>query len=218
MSHSPKTAFRIRQERSPETDHLTYAHLPGSIQAEIEGQTRAIRELLEQTTRNVIQIGLRLEFVRNRIGRAGFQKWLRSEFLWSQPVASNYMAAARQFSELDCIGQFQPSALFVLARRKVPLAARDEAVRRARKGERITKTRAMAIVLEHQQGRSEVDPKSARRLRRYVENLLKDLPKDRADTVVSELIAIAEELRRNIGDSENEMPLSLNRERSLPLP
>ena len=93
----------VKQKRPPKSGTFAYMGLPESVCSEVEDQTRAIHNLLGKTTRNVIQIGLRLQFVRSRIGRGSFQNWLKSEFLWSQLVASNYMATARVFSQLDCV-------------------------------------------------------------------------------------------------------------------
>ena len=191
-----RTPFReFNRPKRAGTEAFAYGQLASSVRTDIEDQAQAIRGLLENTTKNVIQIGVRLQFVRNRIGRDCFQGWLRSEFQWSQPVASNYMAAAREFSELDCIGKFQPSALFVLARRKVPQTAREEAVQAARRGEQITKSGAMAIISKHQKGQKGSKTGASERVRRYVRNLLKQLPEESASDVIFELLRIAEELR-----------------------
>jgi hypothetical protein len=183
-----------------------YAELAYSLRCEIENHARAIRGLLEDTTKNVIQIGLRLNFVRSCIGRRCFQAWLRSEFQWSQPVASNYMAAAREFSELDCVGKFQPSALFALARKKVPRSAREEAVRAARQGEYISKSRAVAIISKYQKGQKPSQTRAGERVRRYLKSLLKHLPDEAAPEVISELLRIAEELRRSRDVTDQSTP------------
>lgn len=129
----------------------TDAHspLPASKWRQAQQEADAIRGLLEKTAMNIVQIGLRLRLVRSAIGRYHFQDWLRNEFQWSQSVASNYMRAAETFCGVDCLSNFQPSALYVLARRKVSSKALDDAIERARDGEVITKQRAEAIVQMH---------------------------------------------------------------------
>lgn len=123
--------------------------IPGSKLRQARQEAEAIRRLLEKTAMNIVQIGLRLRLVHDVLGREHFQQWLRQEFQWNQSVASNYMRAAERFSELDCLSHFQPSALYVLARRKAPEAARLEAIDRARSGELITKSQAERLVQKH---------------------------------------------------------------------
>jgi hypothetical protein len=48
------------------------------------------------------------------------------------------MQAARVFGDLDCLKQFQPSAICMLARKNVPESAVKEAIKRARAGEVIS--------------------------------------------------------------------------------
>jgi hypothetical protein len=126
-----------------------YSDVATSLRKSVQDETAAIRRLLVNTANNIVQIGLRLKFVRNCLGRHAFQGWLKAEFQWSQPVASNFMRAAEVFSNVDCLDHLQPSALYVLARRKAPEAARAEALERARRGETITKSIAETIVCRH---------------------------------------------------------------------
>jgi hypothetical protein len=93
--------------------------------------------------------------------------------------------------------KFQPSVLFALARKKVPQAARDEAVQAARRGERITKSRAGAILSKHKKGKARYEIKTTKRVRPYLKNLLKKLSEEAMPGVVSELLCIVEELRES---------------------
>jgi hypothetical protein len=77
-----------------------------------------IRHLMQDEAANVVQIGLVLCFVRETVGRSHFQQWLRDEFRWSQPQASNFMQAAKVFQHVEFLDRFQPSALVVLARKR----------------------------------------------------------------------------------------------------
>lgn len=126
-----------------------YASLPASKRRQAQEEADAIRRLLAKTAANVVQIGLRLRLIHGCLGRKHFQAWLRAEFCWSQSVASNYMRAAACFGGIEGLAQFQPGALYVLARRKVPDSARQEAVRRALAGELITKSRADEIAARY---------------------------------------------------------------------
>lgn len=122
-----------------------YDRLPGSLRKEAENAAQAIHQIVGQAARHVVQIGLHLQNVRWAIGRDNFQSWLRAEFEWSQPVASNFMRAARYFRDCDCLDRLQPSALYILARRKVTDAAREKALSVARRGELVTKRLAQEI-------------------------------------------------------------------------
>lgn len=128
---------------------FNYGSLDPALQKEVQEEAAAIRKLIVQTSRNVVQIGLRLQRVRDSLGRRGFQAWLYGEFRWAQATASNYMRAAARFGDVACIDRFQPTALYVLARKKAPDAARDEAVQLAASGELITKEQAEMILRRH---------------------------------------------------------------------
>lgn len=130
------------------TKVFEYGNIAASIRGKLESETQAIRQLLVETATNVIQIGLRLKFVRDAIGREHFQAWLAAEFDWSQPTASRYMRVAGAFGHEDCVNRFQPSALYALAKRSVPERARVEALRRARAGEFITQKGAIGMIQE----------------------------------------------------------------------
>jgi hypothetical protein len=150
-----------------------YALFPASVQKSVREQVQTIHGLLARTSVNVVQIGLRLQFVRDRLGRLHFRPWLKAEFAWSQSTASNYMRAAKTFGDLDCLERFQPAALFALARKKVPAACRAEAIRLARRGGRVTKADAVELVERHAPAAERGDG-GADRLRRL---LLKAAPK-----------------------------------------
>jgi hypothetical protein len=153
-----------------------------------------------------VQIGLRLQFVRDRLGREHFQPWLKAEFHWSQSTASNYMRAAKAFAHLDCLVRFQPTALFVLARRRVPVVAREEAIRLARGGVRVTRSIAFEILERHFQA----VPTGSVRMDRLRRSFLKALPKlspQDARLLAEELLSLAlamnngREIPTSIGES-----------------
>lgn len=123
-----------------------YGDLAASQRNQVQRETAVIRDLLHRTAENVIQVGLRLTGVHGILGRDRFQSWTSTQFGLSQSTASNYMQAARRFCEVKCLEQFQPSALFELARRKATDEARAEALRRALAGEIITKRIAQQII------------------------------------------------------------------------
>jgi hypothetical protein len=165
---------------------------------------RAIRGLLERSGAAVVEIGKRLCAVHERIGRNDFQKWLKAEFRWSQSVASNYMQAARAFGEVDCLQQFQPSALFELSRRQVPPEALARSVAEAKNGETVTRRRAQEIIASVQTPGTET-PLSRDAIRRvrsslnmmadHIETLVAALAPEDLDGLVDQLFDMAARLR-----------------------
>jgi hypothetical protein len=177
-------------------------------------QANAIRSLLKSTAESVVEIGKRLQQVRDAIGRDCFQAWIRAEFRFSQSVASNYMRAAAEFGKLDCLERFQPSALFDLGRRDVPPEAVREAVAEAQSGNAITRKRADQIISAHQRTKGDaglVASDAVRRLRAslklvgdHIDDLLA-LPKEDLDFLVDQLLSIATQLRRT-GQQDEKKP------------
>src|SRR5262245_59746353 len=127
---------QTRHTRDSRLFGFNYSKLPGSRRDEVQGEARVIHLLIAKTASNIVQIGLRLIAVRRIIGREHFSEWLDQEFQWSQPSASRYMQAARYFGDIECtvLERFQPGALYVLAREKLPAFARREAIDNARSG------------------------------------------------------------------------------------
>lgn len=192
-----------------ESAGFDYTCLIVSKRAVIREQACVIRGLLGRTAGDVIQVGLRLQMVRKDIGRAHFQDWLRAEFDWSQSAASNYMRAAAVFGQLDCPDQFQPSALYILSRRRVPLEVRREAVRRARSGEFITKAEARRLVTMHASSKRPDGGRTRRsagpaikQARRYLRNLSKKIPLDEQLQLAEDLARFAEQLKRSAATQE----------------
>jgi hypothetical protein len=172
--------------------------LPVSVGREVRERTASIHGLLARSSANVTQIGLQLWVVRQAVGRERFQPWLRAEFQWSRSVASNYMRAAKGFADLDCLDRFHPSALFVLARKKCPQAAQAEAIRRARRGERVTKAIAVELVGRHASQAARRLPGVADRVR---QSLLKSLPNfsaEQLEKLAAEILDLARRMKANI--------------------
>src|SRR3990172_3209737 len=92
---------------------FNYGVLSSKARRTAEGHARAIHALLRQTAANIIEIGRRLIEVHDALGSRHYGAWLRSEFAWTQSVASNYEQVARKFANLACVDHFQPSALCI---------------------------------------------------------------------------------------------------------
>jgi Protein of unknown function (DUF3102) len=162
-------------------------------------QAAAIRGLLTNTAKAIVEIGRRLQQVRDAIGRDKFQGWIKAEFRLSQSVASNYMRAAANFGDLDCLDKFQPTALFDLGRANVEKPAVEQAISEARSGNLVTRKRARQIIAKH--GHNAVAEDAILRLRTalrlaadHVDDLL-SLPQDDVDFIIDQLFNVATQLR-----------------------
>lgn len=120
-----------------------------SRRKEVTAHTKRIYAHMQRSSLAVVDIGRRLTVVHELLGKSVFWAWVRGEFKWSASTASEYMAAFRRFSELDCLKMFDPTALYRLARKKTPEPAVNDAIELARAGERVTAKKAKQIIDRH---------------------------------------------------------------------
>lgn len=167
-----------------------------------------IHDIISRTAEGVVEIGKRLIAVKKAVGIRHFNEWITGEFRWCQAIASNYMRCAEKFGGLDCVGQFQPTALTQFVRERVPAKAGNEAVKLARSGELITKKMAMEIVARHgvkqTDGKPHKLPKpdawhhlrsSIRTLFDQVDQLTTGIDPVEIDALADELLQLALQLR-----------------------
>jgi hypothetical protein len=115
----------------------------------LAGQADAIRALGRNVIRDILGIGTRLDEVKNALRHGEWGKWLDAEFGWSDRTALRCMDAAKAFAaKSDTVSDLpiDIGALYLLARAKTPPEVREEAVERAKRGERITAAKARGIV------------------------------------------------------------------------
>jgi hypothetical protein len=135
-------------------EKFDYEALTDAVRRDVKDRAAAIHGLLGarlvmRTADDVVQVGLRLHVVRKVVGRKSFPAWLEAEFQWKQPAASKFVRSAVVFQNVACLDGFDPSALYVFSRKKVPAAARAEAIESAGAGKFIKKADAEAIVDRH---------------------------------------------------------------------
>jgi len=121
----------------------------GAARRKAQAHAKDIRVLLERTAEAVVSIGHKLREVRDSMTPAMFRAWLEAEFKWTWSVAINYMQAAKVFGDVDCLKQFQPSAVVSLSRKNVPETAIRQALAQARKGEVVTYRVAKKLLDDH---------------------------------------------------------------------
>lgn len=127
-----------------------YAALDSETRLVVQQRTSEIKTLMRKSANDIIEIGLKVEEVKARLGHGRFGAWIEQEFGWSEQSVRNFMAVAEHFKSPK-FGDLNiaPSALYSLAAPSVPQPARDEAMARAEKGETITYTKAKEIVASH---------------------------------------------------------------------
>lgn len=131
-----------------------YAELDTETRIVVQQRTSEIKALMKRAASDIIEIGQKLIEVKARLGDTlgygYFGKWLDAEFDWSADTAERFMSVARRFGNFPQIAEsFAPSALYLLAARSTPEAARAEAIARAEEGEDITHATARSIVHDH---------------------------------------------------------------------
>ena len=116
---------------------------------EVTDHTKKIYAHLERSSLAVVDIGRRLIAVHEMLGMNIFWTWVEAEFQWSRGTASEYMSASRIFGKVDCLKMFNATALYELARQKVPDNAVEDAIAYAETGVRITKAKAKEIIAKY---------------------------------------------------------------------
>ncbi len=101
---------------------------------------KEIHQLLEKSAETVVKIGQHLLAMKAKMTPVMFNAWFNAEFGWVNSVAFNYMQAATTFAGLDCLKQFQPTAIINLSRKSIPEEVVSDCIDKARKGEIVTST------------------------------------------------------------------------------
>jgi hypothetical protein len=89
----------------------------------LAGQTDAIRALGRNVICDILEIGTRLDEVKNALLHGEWGKWLDAEFGWSDRTALRYMDAAKAFAaKSDTVSDLpiDIGALYLPARAKTP--------------------------------------------------------------------------------------------------
>jgi hypothetical protein len=133
-------------------------------QAEIARHVEAIQALDPQQVRNALAIGghlIAIKKLKEQVPHGTFLALIDRKFRFSDKTAENYMNAHRAFGAIIEIVSNLPihlTALYLLARRDTPQAARTQAIERAQAGLPITKAVAKEIVKKHRPPVDDADP------------------------------------------------------------
>lgn len=163
-----------------------------------EQLTQEIQGLRKTSAQDVYTLGKLLVDVRQKIKHdpdtpyKNFTEYLSREFPdWARQhiyrfikvfeVFRNYVGTCDNLEIDEIFKQFDPSALYLLAEKKTPIASRQEAIDRAKYGERITRTIAKGIQQAHGVTTQRnyqykiTEPMDANDAQRYLEKLTKEI-------------------------------------------
>lgn len=126
-----------------------YTALGVEARVVVQQRTGEIKTLMRRAAQDIVDIGLKLIEIKDRLPHGAFLPWLRAEFEWSDDTARRFMQVAERFGHKPQLVRFAPSALYLLAAPPTPEEARVEALERAGAGEEITHATAKGIVAEY---------------------------------------------------------------------
>jgi hypothetical protein len=126
-----------------------YLKLAGEDRGFVRERAARIRELSKRTAEAIALIGQWLTEVKDRLPHGSWLPWLEHEFGWNERTAQRLIGVYRSFksdnlSDLD----IDVSALYLIAAPKTPEPVRQEIIRRAQAGERMTRAEAVKA-LDH---------------------------------------------------------------------
>ena len=98
-----------------------YGTLDSETRIVVQQRTGEIRSLVRRSAQDVVDIGVKLGEVKQRLGHGGFGRWLEAEFQWSDSAAQKFMAVANRFKSVKFTDlTVAPSALYLLAAPSTP--------------------------------------------------------------------------------------------------
>jgi Arc/MetJ-type ribon-helix-helix transcriptional regulator len=127
-----------------------YSSLDDETRTSVIRHAEAIKFRTQRVVEDIIEIGKSLVEVKAQLPHGAFGNWLKSEFDWSEDTASNFMNVSKRFPQIPNGSEFAPKALYLLSARKVPDEVREEALRVAQNGEKITPERAKMLIAQYE--------------------------------------------------------------------
>lgn len=194
---------------------FNYNGIDEELRKPLKQHAKFIKGRLGRAAQDVVEIGSRLNEVRKALGKHGFSAWLQAEFQWSQSVASNFMQVASKFGTLDTVTNFQPSALYALARKKTPEKALAAALKLAKASHTVTYTTANELIAKFSIGpvSSSVRPNDHGTTRPDIGAFRSSLP-----SMVKAACELPDEERQSLADELVELAMKLRPAESKPKP
>ncbi len=107
----------------------------------VQQKTQEIKERLKRSAQDIWEIGQKISEVRSQISYGHFDKWLKVEFGWSRRTAYNFIQVYEAFPERATVAQVSmaASALYQLSSPSIPKEVREEFIKKAKDGEKVTR-------------------------------------------------------------------------------
>ncbi|MEL6495863.1 MAG: DUF3102 domain-containing protein [Cyanobacteria bacterium J06623_7] len=135
-------------QKTTNNSNFNYQALDSQRRNEIEQATTAIRERLRKAAQDIWEIGKMLSEVQSKLQRGQFDEWIKTEFDWSRRTAYKFISVFKRFDNSVNLEEINiaTSALYLLAAESTPEAIREEFVRKAQSGERVTHQQVLRVV------------------------------------------------------------------------
>jgi hypothetical protein len=144
----PRSLFSEVAAMSSAKVSFNYQALEAGARETARENATQIRQTLERTAAGIVDVGKRLLRVREALSPEQYKAWLFSEFQWNLQCATTYETIATKFGDLACIERFHPSALYALARSNIDPRVVKEAIKRAERGDQITRPVVVKLMLK----------------------------------------------------------------------
>ena len=153
MAKKPDTKLII-----PDEDAFDYSQLETGEADKLRATAERIRDKVKKSFASIVEIGKKLEEVKESLPHGQFGLWLRAEFGWGERNARNLMAVAdcfhgttANFADLSV----DPSAAYQLASPSTPEEVRTQAIQKAEAGEHVSFTWVKEMLEEAREQSSE---------------------------------------------------------------
>lgn len=194
----------------------------------LRGRTLDIIGLAYRGACDAVRIGVALNEAKARLRHGAYEAWVEGELPFSLSTAKRYRQVADAFAEFQKaqFGLFDESALYVLAERGAPQAARAHAAELARSGRRVTHSLALEILDAARPGAEPTAPE-VRAYERDTRHLAlnetaaapDDSPAARSWRLFAELVGAAKVVHvSKVDDPEDDTLYSVTVHRELDLP
>ena len=141
-----------QSEDVAEADKSTfdYSLFDEDLSAYLREKTTGIKQLVRRSGQDIINIGQSLIDVKGKLEHGQFYLWLETEIGLNYRTANRFMSVAERFKSEQLLDlDILPSALYELSAPSVPETATEEALSRAKRGEKINVSTAKQIKSKH---------------------------------------------------------------------
>lgn len=154
-----------RTDETPDAEQLAfdYAVLDADTRMYVYEREQAIHRAARRSAKDIVEIGQLLTEAKDKLKHGQFRKWIDKCFGWSYEHAVNFMRVYQHFKNVNFTDLIiDISALFVIAAPRASQPVREEVIRRAEAGEKITYGVAKQVLEEEKKKLRERLPSPAK--------------------------------------------------------